>query len=59
MEAADECVDFPDSADLLRMFERVDDAGMAAGADHDQAAIAEPEACCMLVPVLVGLGLPG
>jgi len=35
----------------------IDDAGMAAGGDHDQPAIAQAEAGRVLVPVLVGLRL--
>ena len=59
VEAADERVDLVDAADRLGASERIYDTGMSAGTDHDEAAIAEPEACGVLVPMLVGLRLTG
>ena len=37
MEAAHDGVDLLHARDLLRLPDRIDDADMAAGADHDQA----------------------
>ena len=37
MEAADDGVDLLDAGDFLRLPHRIDDADMAAGADHDEA----------------------
>ena len=38
MEAADDCVDFVDAGGFLGLAHRVDDAGVAARRDHDEAA---------------------
>ena len=54
MEAADQRVDLLDARYLLRPPQRVDDAGMATGADDHQSAITQPEAGSVFVPVLVG-----
>src|SRR3984893_7002108 len=59
VKAADQRVDLLDPADLLRPPQGIDDAGMAAGADHDEAAVADAKAGGVLVPVLVGLWLAG
>src|SRR5260370_42589551 len=59
VETADQRIDFLDTGDLLRVSERIDDAGMPAGADYDEAAIAQPEAGGVLMPMLVGPRLSG
>jgi hypothetical protein len=58
-KTADQRVDFLDAGDLLRPPQRIDDAGMAAGADDDKPAVAQAEAGGVLVPVLAGLRLAG
>src|SRR5439155_1666114 len=44
MEAADDRVHLLDARDLLRLLDRIDDADMAAGRDHDEAEVAHVEA---------------
>ncbi len=54
MEAAHDGVHLLDARDLLRLAHRVDDADMAAGADHDQPLVPDVEAGGVLVDMLVG-----
>ena len=56
MEPADQCVNLLDAGYLLCMPQRIDNPGMTARTDNDQATVAETEAGGMLVPmVMIGL----
>src|SRR5271163_637367 len=59
MKAADQRENLIDSRDFLGASQRIDDAGMPTRTDHHQPAIAQPEACGMFVPMLIGLRLTG
>ena len=59
VDAAYQRIDFLDPADLLRAPKGVDDARIAARADHHGAAVAQPKTRGVLVPVLVALRLAG
>lgn len=59
MKSADQRVDFIDVRDFLRTPERIDDPGMAARADHNEAAITQSETRGMLVPMLIGYWISG
>src|SRR5215472_14272620 len=57
MEPADQCIDLLDAADLLGAPERVDDAAVTAGTQHDKPAIAHFEVACSC-QCWSGTGLP-
>ena len=54
VETTHDGVDFLHAGDFLRLSDRIDDADMTAGADHDQTAILHIEASRVLVDMLVG-----
>jgi len=57
METAGKRVNVFDTADLLRSSQRIYNSGMAAGGNHHQTPVAQAEASCVFVPMLVGLRL--
>src|SRR3954471_10764016 len=59
MEPTDQRVNFFDTRHFSSARQRIDDARVAAGTQHDQAAVAEIEARRMLVPMLIRHRLPG
>ena len=59
MKSAGQRVDLVDVRNFPRAPDRVDDPGVAARANDNEAAITEPETCGVLVPMLIGHWIAG